>query len=162
MKNIILFVAVALCCAFAHPFYLGVVDLKYNIKEKALQGSVKLFTSDLEDALRKIHKQQVDLIHPVDRTKTQKILEDYLKKRFFISVNNVTKGYDVLGFEQEQEATWIYIEIKNCLLPGKISLESGLLYDFIQEQTNIFHLEVNGVEKSFKLNNPEKKVDFTF
>jgi len=41
------------CLAFKHPFYLGVIDLKYNSTEKSIQGSIKLFTNDFENALKK-------------------------------------------------------------------------------------------------------------
>jgi len=162
MKQILMLSLLVFLFSFKHPFYLGVVDLKYNAKEKALQGSVKLFTSDLEEALKNISKQTVDLINPKDTLKTQKLLEDYLRKRLTIRVNNETKNYELLGFEREQEAIWMYIEVKNCSLPKKISIDNTLLYDFLKDQSNIIHLEVKEEKKSLKLNNPEKLAVFEF
>ena len=40
--------------SFKHPFYLSVVDLKYNNKEQLMQGSIKVFVNDFEDALTKL------------------------------------------------------------------------------------------------------------
>jgi len=145
-----------------HPFYLSVTDLKYNPKERAFQGTVKLFTNDLETALKKIHSQTIDLINPKDTLKTQKLLEDYLKKRFSIKVNTVQKNYELLGFEREQEVVWLYVELKNCPEPKKIEIENSLLYDYIKDQTNIMHLEVKGEKKSLKVNYPEKRATFEF
>ncbi len=148
--------------AFKHPFYLSVTDLKYNVKEKALQGSVKLFTNDLEEALKKIHKQTIDLINPKDSAKTGRMLDEYLKKRLLVHINGLAKNYEFLGFEREQEAIWMYIEIKNCPPPKKVSFENTLLYDYIKDQSNIMHLEVKGERKSLKVNNPEKQLVFEF
>ena len=162
MKKILLFGVIFFLFSFKHPLYLGVTDLKYSGKEKALQGSVKLFTNDLEDALKKIHKQTIDLINPKDTAKTQKILEEYLRKRLSIKVNNEIKNYAFIGFEHEQEAIWMYIEIKNCPAPKKTDVENTLLYDYIKDQMNIIHFEVNGEKKSLKLNYPEKIASFEF
>lgn len=163
MKKIFSFTCLLiLLFSFKHPFYLSVTDLKYNVGEKALQGNVKIFTNDLEGALKKIHGQTVDLINPKDTLKTKKILEDYLKKRLSLTINGQSKTYDVLGFENEQEAIWLYIEIKNCPLPKKIEVDNTLLYDYIKDQTNIIHLEVKAQKKSLKVGNPERLAVFEF
>ncbi|WP_317897368.1 DUF6702 family protein [Aurantibacillus circumpalustris] len=162
MKKILLVGLLGLLFSFKHPFYLSVTNLKYNLKESALQGSVKLFINDIEDALKRTQQNKVDLINPKDSIKTQTMLEEYLKKRLYLSVNNVKKNFQVLGFEREQEAVWIYIEVKDCKLPKNISIENSLLYDFIKNQSNIIHVEVNEQKKSLKLNNPEKLAVFEF
>lgn len=162
MKKILVLGLLRLLFSFKHPFYLSVTNLKYNANEKALQGSVKLFINDIEDALKRTQNHTVDLINPKDTLKTQLILEDYLKKRLSLSLNNEQKNFQVLGFEREQEAIWIYIEFKDCKFPKTLTLKNSLLYDFIKGQSNIIHIEVNGEKKSFKLNNPETVAVFEF
>jgi hypothetical protein len=162
MKKVLIFSFLIFLCSFKHPFYLSVTDLKYNVKEKAMQGSVKLFINDLEDALKKINKQTVDLINPKDTSKITAMLYDYLKKRLTIKVNNQLINYSLIGFEKEEAAIWIYIELKNCPDPKKIIVENSLLYDFLKEQTNIIHCEVKGEKQSLKLNYPEKLATFEF
>jgi len=162
MKKIFMLGVLVFLFSFKHPFYLGVVDLKYNAKEKALQGSVKLFTNDLEGALKKINKQTIDLINPKDKEKTKKRLEDYLKKHLGLKVNNAQVSYECLGFEHQDEAIWIYIELPDCASPKKIEIENSLLYDYISGQSNIVHIEVNSERKSFKVNNPDRLMVFEF
>lgn len=161
-KSICLGFLLILFFSFKHPFYLSVTDLKYNPAAKALQGSVKIFTNDLETALKKVHGKTVDLINPKDTVATQKLLDDYLKKNLRFKINGQQKTYTLLGFENEQEAIWLYIELKNCPLPKKIEVETTLLYDHIKDQNNIIHLEVNGQKKSFKVSNPDKFSVFEF
>jgi hypothetical protein len=162
MKRILIFSLIIFLTSFMHPFYLCVTDLKYNAREKALQGSVKIFTNDLEEALKKMHKETVDLINVKDSTKTGKILAEYLKKRLTIKVNGEPKEYNFIGFEREQEAVWLYIEVKKCPAPKKIILENSILYDFIKEQMNIAHVEVGEQKKSLKVSYPEKVLEFEF
>lgn len=163
MKKLICF-----CCllsvffSFKHAFYLSVTDLKYNLTEKALQGSVKVFTNDLESALKKIEGKTIDLINPKDTAKTQKILEGYLKKRLILKINGQQKNYNLLGFEKEQESIWLYIELKDCPLPKKVEIENTLLYDYIKDQTNIIHMEIKTQKKSLKVSKPEKFSVFEF
>lgn len=161
MKKIFLFL-LFFAFAFKHPFYLSVTDLKYNAKERALQGSVKLFTNDLEDALRKLENKPIDLINPKDTVAINKILFNYLQKHLNFKINGKPQTYTLLGFEHEQEAVWIYIEIAKCPLPKKVEIENSLLYDFISSQSNIVHVEVNGERKSLKADNPDKKLVFEF
>ncbi|MDX2172841.1 MAG: DUF6702 family protein [Bacteroidota bacterium] len=160
--SICLFFTLLFFSAFKHPFYLGVADLKYNSTEKSIQGSIKLFTNDFENALKKDTKQTVDLINAKDKALTKKIITDYLTKYFNLKLNGETKSYTVIGFEREQEAVFTYIEFKNCETPKTIEIENSLLYDSFKEQMNIVHFELSGTKKSVKVNNPDKKITFNF
>ena len=146
--------------SFAHPFYLSVTDLKYSTKEGTFQGTVKIFTNDLEVALKRSNKKTIDLLHPIDTVQTKKILEDYLFKHLQLSADNKVLKFDLLGFEQEDGATWLYIETKNCQLPEQLTVTNSILYDFIRTQSNIVHVEVNGNRQSSKANYPDREMNF--
>lgn len=149
-------------CGFKHPFYLGVTDLKFNVKEKALQGSVKLFINDLEGALKKANNKTIDLINVKNKEEITFILSDYLKKHFALKVNGKACAYKLIGFEKEEEALWMYVEFEKSDIPKKVEIENTLLYDHLKEQMNITHIEVNNTKKSLKTNNPEKTLQFEF
>lgn len=154
--------AVFFLLAFKHPFYLGVTDLKYNEKEKSLQGSVKLFTNDLEGALKKNHKNTVDLINVKNKEAVTIILYDYLKKHFELKVNDKKINYKLIGFEREEESVFMYLEFDKSELPKKVEVDNTLLYDHLKEQINIVEIEVNNFKKSLKCTNPEKNFNFEF
>lgn len=162
MNKLIIFCAVFFLFAFKHPIYMSVTDLKYNAMEKSIQGSVKLFINDAEAALKKVNAKSIDLINSTDKEDTKKILDNYLKKRLILKMNKELKSFDVLGYEIEEEAVWIYIEFKKCATPKKIEIENTLLYEHLKTQTNIVHFDVNGKTKSYKVSNPEKMVLFEF
>lgn len=159
MKKIPLIFLTLLVFSFKHPHYVSVTELKYNSLEKTIQGSVKLFVNDFENALKLLSKEKVDLIHVKDTSKTNKMVSKYLRDRLVISINNLPLNYRFLGFEHEQDVVWIYFE-GTCGLPKKILMDNSLLYDFLKEQTNIVHVEANGKKQSSKATNPDKRIVF--
>jgi hypothetical protein len=163
MKNALIFFSLLLCFSFKHPFYLSVTDLKYSsLSNSTLQGTVRLTLNDLEEALSKNTKQTVDLITIKDSAQTKKLLQAYLKSHLKIKLDNSFVEYVFLGFEKEQDAIWLYLEVSKCNKPKKVSIENALLYDYIHEQTNIVHFDLNGRIKSSKVKYPDKFVDFDF
>lgn len=158
----ILFIPLVFLFSFMHPFYLGVADLKYSASQRSLQCAVKLFTNDLEAALNKVNKTKVDLINYKDTSATAKLLNDYITKRFHLKLNGQPRSFEFIGFEREEEATWMYLEYNNCEIPKKIEVSNSLLFDYLKNQTNIVHAEVNGTKKSAKASNPWTNFIFDF
>lgn len=160
--KVLLFSVLFFSFGIKHPFYLGVTDLKYNAKEKSLQGTAKLFTNDLEDALKKNYKVQVDLINGKDKASLNKIIGDYLKNHLKLKINGNALQASFIGFEHESEAIWMYFEYEKCSVPKKIETEISFLYENIKTQINLVHCDVNGKTQSSKVTNPDKNIVFTF
>lgn len=146
----------------AHPFYLSVCDLKYNSNSKKLEGTVKVFCNDLEEALKRLEQKPVDLIHAKNKTEILVLLGNYLSKRLSFTSKGQTIKYELLGYEIEEESLWIYLESESMPSPKSLSIENSILYDFLKEQMNIVNLEIAGEQKSWKLSFPEKRVVFDF
>lgn len=127
-----------------------------------MQGAVKLFTNDLEDALKKTSRQPVDLINGKDKEALNKLLAEYIRKRLVLKLDGQQKEFSFIGFEREEEAIWAYIEYENCAPPKKIAVENSLLYDYLSGQSNIVSFELNGKKQSSKVTNPEKQLSFEF
>lgn len=162
IKKCLLYFFSLLFFSFAHPFYLSVTDLKYNPDDKKLQGTVKIFSNDLEESLKILEKKPIDLLHPKDRKETLSILKRYLAGCLTLEVNSQKLGYEVLGFENEEESIWIYLESKACEKPSGLLIQNSILYEHLKEQMNIVNIEVGGIKKSWKQNNPEKSFRFDF
>lgn len=128
-----------------------------------MQISVRMFSNDLEDALRKItHKTDFDLLNPKNKTEADSVLFSYIKQRLNISINLKKSKLHFIGYEKEEESVWTYLEIRKVTAPKKINVETKLLYDFLPNETNIVHAEINGVKKSGKVTNPQSKIEFSF
>lgn len=136
--------------------------MKYDTKQKSMQISARLFTNDLEDALRKTNSKTIDLLNPKFKSEVDSALYKYIKERFHISLDSKAQTLNYIGYEKEEESIWVYLEIKKASLPKKITINTKLLYDYLPQQINIIHTEVNGIKKSSKVTNPESKVEFSF
>ena len=146
----------------SHPFYLSVTDLKYDIKGAQILGMVKIFTNDLEEALYRSTGSRIDLINVADTAAVKARLADYLSQHLVISVNSVTLEYNLLGFEKEEEATWIFIETEKCGIPVKIGVTNSILCDQFPQQMNIVHCRSGESEKSSRVNCPQSQLQFEF
>jgi hypothetical protein len=145
-----------------HPFYLSVIDIKHDAKQQSLHLSIKMFTNDIEDALKKTTSTSIDLLNPKNKAEMETELMNYIKKRFRFSVNAKPAILDFIGYEKEEDAIWCYLEVKKVSRPKIIKVHTTLLFDFLPQQTIIVHAEINGIKKSSKVVNPDSGVEFNF
>ena len=138
-----------------HPFYVSVVDINHNVKEKTAEISIRIFTEDLEATLRKFGNTRIDLLHPTDKAAVEKLLNDYIQHKIQLKIEGKPVTLHYLGYEQQQESIWTYLEVKEVPTMHKVAVNCSLLYDYQDKQSNIFHIKTDGKEQSFKLDNPE-------
>jgi hypothetical protein len=136
-----------------HPYYVSVTELEWNSTEKEVQLSCKLFTDDFEEALKQGGKA-VDL-KKGDKIKNQILIETYLKQHFLLSLNGKRLTLAIAGYENDQEATWVYLQAPFASSPADMEIANSLLYEVKKEQVNIVHLKAGDQRKSFRLVNPD-------
>jgi hypothetical protein len=103
-----------LITAKPHPYYLSVTTIKYNDKSKSLEVAVKMFTSDIENALKRTTKKAIDIINPKDKKEVDKVLFDYVNKRLLIKVNGKDQILKFIGYEKEDDSIWTYLEVRKA------------------------------------------------
>jgi hypothetical protein len=136
-----------------HPYYVSVTELEWNASEKEVQVSCKLFTDDFEESLKQAGKA-VDLVKG-DRTRNQAGIEGYLRKHFVLKINGKLVPLTLAGYENDQEATWVYLQGPFAAMPSEMDINNSLLYETKKEQVNIVHLKAGDQRKSFRLVNPD-------
>lgn len=142
----------------AHPFHVSVIEIEHSANDKALQISCKLFTDDFETILTKNYKTKVDLVNPANRSAMDTLVKKYLLSHLFVKADGKPVHFSYLGYEQEKEAVYVYIEAESIATVRKIEITSTILYDLFDDQVNIFHIKVNGERKSNRLNYPDKEL----
>jgi hypothetical protein len=65
-----------------------------------------------------------------------------------------------IGYEINRESIWVYLEIPTITKLKKININCNFLYEYQQEQINIFQVKANGKDKSYQLENPKATVEF--
>jgi hypothetical protein len=152
-----------LLSAFAlHPYYMSVTEIEYKPAEKELQIACKIFTDDLEDALKKEFAKKVDIVNPAQKKENEQLLQRYLQKHLKLQLDNKAVALEFFGFEEEGEAIWIYMLAKNTAAFKSAVVFNDVLYSYRNEQINIIHFKNKGERKSFRLNYPDNQVTFNW
>lgn len=61
-----------------------------------------------------------------------------------------------MGYEYSNEAIFIYFSIASLKNVKSIEINTDMMYDYKEEQTNIVHIIIDGKRNSFKLTAPNK------
>ena len=146
--------------SISHPLYVSVIEIDHNPKTKELEVSVRIFTDDFENTLKKYSSAHIDLTHPSNKALMDKLVSDYLQKHLQIKVENRPTVMHYLGFQVQQESVWSFFEIPNIPSVKKMDVTTNVLFDYQDKQMNIIHAKVNDVERSYKLDNPASQKSF--
>jgi hypothetical protein len=145
-----------------HPFHVSVTEITHNAPDKTLEISCKIFTDDFEKVLAKNYKTKVDLINPPNKAAMDSLVKKYIFSHLSIKANGRPVQFSYLGFENDHEAAYGYIEVSNIPSLTRLDISTSVMYDMFEDQMNIFHVIVNGNRKSTKLNYPDKEAVLSF
>ena len=143
-----------------HPFFVSMTELRHRPAEKKLEISVRVFTDDLEKDLAKECQCKTDLLDPGKHPQMEVILKKYLDKVLKIKANGQTLKPTWVGFEQEEESTWSYLEVEN--MPGIQSLvvENEILFFTQPKQVNLVRFKTDNKDQTRQLRYPQNTVTF--
>ena len=143
-----------------HPFFVSVIDIKHNPKDKNVEISVRIFTDDIEKIIKKNSKKTIDLSSNTAKAENDAMIDLYLKSKLQFAINNKAQMWKYIGYEIQKESVWIYAEIDDVASLKKLDIKCSLLFDYQSKQTNIFNVIANGTEKNYKLDYPKSNVSF--
>ena len=111
----------------------------------------------MQEALKPLTSTKIDLVQG-NKGENNKMIEAYIRKHISILINGQQKAIRYLGYENDNDATWIFFTITSLKNVKSIGVTTDLLYEYKTEFTNIIHITIDGQRKSFKLNSPETAV----
>jgi hypothetical protein len=148
--------------SFVHPFYVSLIEIRHNEAEATAEISVRIFTDDLEQILRKRTNVPIDLVNPKNKAAVEAELSKYIRQKIQLTIDGKPYQMVYLGYEIQKESVWSYWEITGLKTMKSLQTDCNLLYDFVNLQTNIFHVKKGEKEWSRKLDYPETRVVFSF
>ena len=154
--------------SFVHPFFVGVTEIAWNSKSGKIGVSIKVFTDDIQEA---IYKSESVKFQSTAQNEVNKLaLNNYVKNHFALKILDKNGKFKVvecsmLGWEVEQEATWIYLEhagSKPTKNAKQISVSNEMLFENIPSQIHIVHCNRNANRKSEQLSHTNPLVTFNW
>ena len=147
---------------FFHPFYVSVIEIRHNETSASAEISMRIFTEDLEQTLRKQTNGAVDLVHPKNKSNSDKLVNDYIRKKIQLTINGKPSEMQYIGYEIQKESIWCYFEVPGIAQMKTVDANCTLLYEFVNMQTNIFHVIRGKTEQSKKLDYPASHLQFSW
>ena len=143
-----------------HPFYVSVTEINHNQKENMLEISCKVFADDFENTIKAQYKTTIDILNPKDTLRAQKLVSDYLQKHLQLKINGKPVSLQFLGYENESESVWCYLQVSDTNQVKKLEVSNSLLYELDKTQMGIVHAIVGGTRQSTRLVNPNSEAAF--
>ena len=147
ITNIFLFFVFSLF----HPLHLSVSDIFHNPETNTLEITQRIFADDLEDALRNHFNRKIDIFKPEDPEMLSKFIGDYVQQNFRVSLNSRPVSLNYLGYEVEEDAIWVYLEVPKVRNFKSISVRNTLFFEMFNDQLNLINVKKDGKIRSMKL-----------
>ena len=144
-----------LLMGLSHPFFIAVIEAEYSSKTKELGISIKVYPDDLEATLRQATHKTVSF-SATNKEENNKLVESYIKSHLGVKINGIQKPFEYLGYEYSNDGIFVYCSIPALKNIKSIEVDTDMMYEYKEEQTNIVHIIIDGKRNSFKLNAPNK------
>lgn len=146
-----------------HPLHISVTEIRYDEKEKELEIITRIFTDDLETAIRAYRAMpELDLLNPVGGVTTKELVSEYLLKHIKISLDGKPQRIEYLGMEQEPDALVCYIRVDNVKKWKTITVVNEVIVAAYSDQSNLVHVTAHGKVRSLRLMKNNSSGTLTF
>ncbi len=148
--------------AYLHPYYVSIFEVTHNTDTKTIQVAVKVFTTDIEQALQARTQKDYYLGKSNELLETDSLITEYFKDHFNIRTDGNPLSLNFIGKETELEAIWCYFESQPIEKPHKLKISSTVFLELFELQNNIVHIQVVGKKLSAILKQGNTEKTFTF
>lgn len=146
----------------SHPYFVSTTEVHINTKDSSVGVICKMFSDDLEVALKNTYSVSADVRNTVVDSLVAVYLEKYIRNKLAVSINGKDLTLNWLGFENVEEKTYCYFESRWLSSVKTVAVTCKLLYESFTEQVGFIHVYVDESRQSYKLANPNSLASFLF
>lgn len=122
--------------------------MQYNPALKSFEVSIRIFTDDFEKGLSDENGKNRFLIKNNDQN--DPFVERYVRKNFILAdAQKKAVNIKYIGKEQEEDATWVYLEIPFSGPLEGCRLQNSILMEAFEDQVNMTNLKLSSDKKTF-------------
>ncbi|MFH4964957.1 DUF6702 family protein [Gaetbulibacter sp. M235] len=162
--QIVLLIALIPLLAFTsfHKYYISVTEVDFIEKKQSVQLTTRIFIDDFEKVLRERYDENLVLGGKNESQSVDKYIEAYLKDKIKVNINGKDMNLIFIGKEYDMDIMQCYIEIDKVKKINSIEITNQVLFDLYDEQQNMVKTKINAKQKSFLLNQGNKKALLNF
>ena len=135
----------------AHKYYLSLTQIKYKKEVKSIQVIINVFMDDIEEALNKDFKIDLQLTTKDELKNNDVYFEKYLNQKLEFKVNNNQEKFNYVGKEYDGDLVYFYLEIKDIENINSINVINNILTNHFPKQQNLIKSKVGTTYKSVLL-----------
>jgi hypothetical protein len=161
-SSIIIILALSFVATAIHDFHVSITKIDLNPETKKLEVMIKLFTDDLSTALDAFTGKALNLGTQKEPPSANDELKKYVESGFEITINGKPVVLNYLGKQQEDDATWVYLESGKQGKVKQIGVVNSLLTERFDDQANLINLNINDEKDALTLRKGQTggKVEF--
>lgn len=152
---ILLLVFPLISATSAHKFYVSITKIEYVKEKNSIQIITKIFTDDIENALRQRYDRSISLDSKKETEDADENLKNYILQKIKIKVNGKLVQLNYIGKEYDTDMVVAYMEVAGVKELKTIEIENKILMDVFSEQQNIIHLKTSKNRRSLLLKKDE-------
>ena len=143
----------------AHPVHVSSTQVDLSRDRRSLEVTVRLFTDDLEEALKAIGRPVA--VNTAPAATVDSALSAYLGERlqFALDGRTAVRGR-LVGHEREDDATLVYVEVPLTSLPTRMAIVQRVMLELYDDQTNLLHLRFGDKKRSALLRRGNERAEF--
>tara|TARA_B100000073_G_scaffold239095_1_gene200226 strand:- start:2487 stop:2858 length:372 start_codon:yes stop_codon:yes gene_type:complete len=123
---------------------------------------MKLFTDDIEYALRSLENSDLVLDSKANLHNIDSLIFSYIKMNFVLLLNNKKTELLWIGKEIDNDITWCYLEIENIDKLFELKIKNSLFFSFFDDQLNICHFYCNDKPETLMFHNGKELGEIKF
>ena len=139
----------------AHKFYVSITKIEYVKEKNSIQIIAKIFTDDMENALRQRYDRSISLDTKKETEAADEDLKEYILQKIKIKVNGKSVQLNYIGKEYDNDMVVAYMEVTDVKELKTIEIENKVLMEVFPEQQNIIHLKTSKSRRSLILDKDE-------
>jgi hypothetical protein len=133
----------------AHAIYISICEITYDTQQ--LDIFIKVFTNDLEDAIRNQTGEITSVENNLDKAAVNKKINKYLSSVVHLAANNATLQMDYIDSKKENDATWAHFIVNDIDPPKQLKIENQIFTEIFDAQLNVVTLKFGEEKKYLRL-----------
>ncbi|MFK7920736.1 MAG: DUF6702 family protein [Bacteroidia bacterium] len=148
VRTALFFLLILALSGFVHPFYFSLTQIDHNPETQSLEITLKLFTTDIEQALEANGTGRLNLGAEKELGEADRYIETYLRDHLELKTDGQLLEYEFLGKEVELDVVWCYVEVLSVPELKQLEIKNTLLIEMFEEQQNVVQIKVGNQKKS--------------
>ena len=144
-----------------HPVHVSVTNMEYFPDKQEIEFSTKIFMDDFQLLFIHLKELNIDFENQDTVKKYKSDINQYIDSHFKLKINNIDKAFTFNGFKNNNDAIWLYYNLKINEEIKSIKIINTILLDLYFDQKNLFIFKAGDIEKAYQFNikNREYNID---